>query len=84
MPAFAAEIEATEALQIVALHNEMLELLGWIDQASCARGLPAGDAPGAGVFRRSAPTLRLSTTSAAADAKTTYCSTSRSKPASAA
>jgi DNA-binding transcriptional regulator YdaS (Cro superfamily) len=33
MPAFAAEIEATEALQIVALHNEMLELLGWIDPA---------------------------------------------------
>jgi hypothetical protein len=42
------------------------------------------DAPGAGIFRRGAPTLRLSTTSAAADAKTTYCSTSRSKPASAA
>ena len=55
-----------------------------LDEHACARGLPAGDAPGAGVFRRSAPTLRLSTTSAAADAKTPYCSTSRSKPASAA
>jgi len=54
------------------------------DDRPAVRGLPAGDAPGAGVFRRSAPTLRLSTTSAAADAKTTYCSTSRSKPASAA